>query len=219
MADISGISGGWVVTLLLLELIILLFSLSWHEFAHALVASIYGDPTARLSGRLTLNPLAHWDKTGTTLLAVTWIASSLGIPFPVFGWGKPVPVNELNFENPRWDGTVAALAGPMSNLLLAFLLALIHSALTNFTGASWQIFRLGLELGVYLNVFLMFFNLMPLPPLDGARLLRFVLPERWFIALMMNPIWWMAGIFIIVFYLVGYLSTASSSLGNWLLAI
>lgn len=219
MDGIISLSWGWYFLTIVLGLVVLLFSFSWHEYAHALIASVYGDPTARLAGRLTLNPAAHWDKLGTTLLAATWVLRSLGFPLPIFGWGKPVPINELNFENHRWDGIVVALSGPMSNLLMAFVLALVASAMRHPTTTIEQALLAVLHLGVYLNVFLMFFNLLPLPPLDGSHLLQLVLPEKWFITLSYNPLWWMIGIFLVVFFLVDYLAIASSSLTSWLLTI
>jgi len=219
MTSLANLSWEGYLLTVFLGLVVLLFSFSWHEYTHALVASIYGDPTARLAGRLTLNPAAHWDKTGTTFLTATWLLRSFGFPLPIFGWGKPVPVNELNFENRRWDGLVVALSGPMSNLLMAFMLALVSSALRHYQGNIGQIIASSLQLGVYLNIFLMFFNLLPLPPLDGSHILQLILPEGWYFALAYNPLWWMIGILFIVFFLADYITAASSSLANWLLTI
>ncbi|MCL5285101.1 MAG: site-2 protease family protein [Nitrospirae bacterium] len=157
----------------------LLFAVTLHEIAHGLVADRLGDPTARFMGRLTLNPLAHIDPFGTILLPLALILLHTGF---LFGYAKPVPIVEKNLPNPRRDMMLVAAAGPISNLLQAFLyMSMLHILLSQgipvsggggFPSLLDQIFRMGIEL----NVVLLVFNLIPLPPLDGGRVLSGLLP-------------------------------------------
>ena len=135
-----------------------LLAIAFHEAAHAFVADRLGDPTARFAGRLTLNPLAHLDLFGTLAFLLVKI-----------GWAKPVPVNPMNFKNPVSDEIKVALAGPVSNIILAIISAFLFNTLGRLTGGFianifWA--------SVYVNLLLAFFNLLPLPPLDGSKLLR-----------------------------------------------
>lgn len=152
---------------------ILLASLSIHEAAHAWAADRLGDPTARLLGRLTLNPVAHIDPIGTLLLPAIAIFTRL----PIIGWAKPVPVNLQHLRHPRRDFMYIAAAGPASNLVQAVMLAAV----------AWLMYPGGLErsvvaqligLGVQINVLLALFNLIPVPPLDGGNVIGGLLPER-----------------------------------------
>ncbi len=195
-------------------IVIILISLSVHEFAHALIANLYGDPTAKHEGRLTLNPLAHWDQIGTTLLVALLFLRSFGLNIPVFGWGKPVPINESNFENPRLHGLQTALAGPMSNFLLAALLAGILRL-----AALPDTITMILELGVSINIFLMFFNLLPVPPLDGSRILRLFMSDQLYFTLATNPILYFSFLFVIIFFLLDYIVIAANYLTNFLIGI
>lgn len=189
-------------------IVIILISLSVHEFAHAAVANLFGDPTAKLEGRLSLNPLKHWDSIGTTLLVVLLGFRALGLTgLPVFGWGKPVPVNEDNFDNPRLNGIQTALAGPMSNFILALLLAVI----LKFVDPG-QIIGSIILTAIYLNIFLMFFNLLPIPPLDGSRLLRLFISDRAYYSIASNPLFLFGAIFLLIFVLADYIVIASTYL-------
>jgi Zn-dependent protease len=148
-----------------------------HEVAHGYVAEKFGDPTARLLGRLTLNPFRHLDPIGTLAVFVFG-----------FGWARPVPVNAGNFRRPRTDMIWVALAGPVTNLLLALVSALLLKGLSllEATGlGSSQYFtqvvmplRMMVGFSLYINVLLGVFNLVPVPPLDGGRILTGILPER-----------------------------------------
>jgi len=196
-------------------IIIILVSLSVHEFAHAAVANIFGDPTARLEGRLTLNPIAHWDPIGTTLLVGLLLASGLGANIPlIFGWGKPVPVNESNFENPRFHGFQTAMAGPMSNFLLALVIALVMK----FTQLPDMV-NGALTLAIFINLFLMFFNLLPVPPLDGSRILRLFISDRAYYALASNPLFLIALLLLLFSFLGQYLIRATALLSQLLLSL
>jgi len=139
----------------------LLLAITIHEFSHAWVANYLGDPTAKRAGRVTLNPLAHLDPLGTIMLLLVR-----------FGWGKPVPINPNNFKNPRMGSALTALAGPTSNFLLANLLALIYK-LSNLGGSSLGTF---IVLTIYMNLVLMVFNLLPIPPLDGSKFFALFFP-------------------------------------------
>jgi Zn-dependent protease len=156
--------------LLLAWLAAILISMTVHEFAHAWMANIKGDKTAELAGRLTLNPLAHIDIMGLVLLV------TLG-----FGWAKPVPFNPYNLQDPRKDSLLIALAGPASNLILATVAAIILRATITigFIMDANLLFAFLLLL-IIINLFLMFFNIIPIYPLDGSKVLDAILvkPEH-----------------------------------------
>ena len=160
-----------------------LFALCFHEWAHGYVAMLKGDNTAKMMGRLTLNPMAHADPIGTFLLPIAAIV--LNSPF-FFGWAKPVPVNERNFKKPKMDMFWVALAGPASNFFLAFIgmfaLAVVYA---KFQGANPLYIRM-LETFLVINLFLAVFNLIPIHPLDGGKVLEPFLPIKWNIWLEQN---------------------------------
>jgi Zn-dependent protease len=161
-----------------LAFIVLLFSLTVHEMAHAWTADRLGDPTARLRGRVSLNPLVHADLIGTVLFPL--IAISSGVP--VIGWAKPVPVNPRNLGHPRRDYMLVAAAGPASNLVLGILAAFVLLLLpispvtlgeTNVTAPLGALFSRAMQI----NVLLAIFNMIPIPPLDGGNVLAGLLPR------------------------------------------
>lgn len=182
-------AGSFVIAIF--EFVLLVFSLSVHECAHAWMASRLGDQTARLQGRVTLNPMYHIDPFGTLLFpAIMIFGPLLGggmLGGFLFGWAKPTPVITRNFKNIVRDDTLTTLAGPVSNLLLAFLgflglAAIIVSAghlPPETVGSNMQALSLLCELSINVNLALFFFNLLPLPPLDGSRILRHFLPYTW----------------------------------------
>lgn len=171
------------------EFVLLIFSLSVHECAHAWMASRLGDQTARLQGRVTLNPMYHVDPFGTLLFPALMIFGPLlsggAMGGFLFGWAKPTPVITRNFKKIVRDDTLTTLAGPVSNLALAFLgfigLAMIilvqgHVPTGQSMGSNVEALGILCELAINVNLALFFFNLLPLPPLDGSRILRHFLP-------------------------------------------
>ncbi len=169
------INGGFGPFELLMSLVgyavLVLIMLPVHELAHAFVATKLGDNTPRWHGRLTLNPFAHLDLWGTLMLVLFG-----------FGYAKPVPVNPRNFRNPRRDMALVALAGPLSNLLMAFItLALFRVLLwiPTLSDIVLVIAMLLVNVFVPVNIGLAVFNLLPIPPLDGSRIFSAVLPSRW----------------------------------------
>jgi len=156
-----------------LLVIVLAIAFSVHEFAHAYVAYRFGDPTAKNQGRLTLSPLAHLDLFGTIMIFIAG-----------FGWAKPVPVNRFYFKKPRLAGVLVSLAGPLSNLLLVLigffvwygllLSGVLEGLGDNVSNTIYQFFNLF----ILLNIILCIFNLLPLPPLDGYRVLEDLSPPN-----------------------------------------
>lgn len=157
--------------------VVLLFSLSFHESAHAWAASRMGDDTARELGRISLNPIVHIDPIGTVLMPLLQIFAT-GIP--LLGWAKPTPVNPRLYSNLRRGELFVSGAGPVSNVILAlgFTLALFFVARLGVNGAFGETLLYLLSVGVTLNVVLALFNLVPLPPLDGSHVLQWLLPPR-----------------------------------------
>jgi Zn-dependent protease len=181
----------------------LLFAITVHEVAHGWVASKLGDQTARLAGRLTLNPIKHIDMVGTILVPLVLLLTKTGF---IFGWAKPVPVDARNLHNPKRDRAIVAAAGPVSNLLMAFIWAFIAKIGYSLLGSNdW----LGVPLvlmgnaGIMVNIVLGVLNCLPIPPLDGSRVLYNLLPPRAayyldriepygliiLILLMLSPLW------------------------------
>ena len=156
-----------------------IFAITVHEVAHGWVAKKYGDNTASKLGRLTLNPIKHVDLLGTVIVPGLLLMTGTGF---IFGWAKPVPVDASNFKRPLQDMAVVALAGPVSNLIMAFIWALIIR-LGIFIGTSAEAISLPLiytgVAGISINLVLAIINLLPIPPLDGSRILTGILPNYW----------------------------------------
>lgn len=155
-----------------------IFAITVHEVAHGWVARRLGDPTAMMLGRLTLNPIKHIDPVGTLLVPALMFMVS---PF-VFGWAKPVPVTWANLKNPKRDMALVALAGPFANLLMALLWGLVIKvgimSGDQLGPAAQFLVYMGVA-GITINIILMVLNLLPIPPLDGGRVLSGLLPGPW----------------------------------------
>jgi Zn-dependent protease len=155
------------------SIIVLIMSVVIHEVSHGAVAGLLGDPTARLAGRLTLNPIKHLDPVGSVILPFILSLIPGGV---VFGWAKPVPYNPYNLRGGQWGPGIVAAAGPASNLLLAIIFSVVLRL-----GAGTFISPLAVQFVagiVFINLILMFFNLVPVPPLDGSKILFSLLPYR-----------------------------------------
>ena len=186
LARISGSLFTYVV-----RLIVACTALPVHEAAHAYVASKFGDNTAKYQGRLTLNPMMHLDPIGTLMLVFFGV-----------GWARPVPINPRNFENPKLGMAISSLAGPVSNVLLALVLMAIYKLMilfgliTNgFTYAFISILGLMISVNVYLSVF----NLLPIPPLDGSRLMTYFLPPKYYFGIMQYERYIMIGLLVLLY--------------------
>jgi len=168
---------------------VILFTITLHEYAHGKAAELFGDPTPRLSGRLTLNPLAHIDPIGLLMLVVVR-----------FGWAKPVPIDTRYFKDPEKDMAIVGFAGPLAN----FTVAVIISAVFRIVPLPQSEFGLFLsnifQYAIWINIALGIFNLLPVPPLDGSRILRAILPYEGQIFMdRMEPYGFFVLIFLIIF--------------------
>lgn len=184
--------------LIIFQIAVLLFAISLHEAAHGWMAWRLGDPTARMLGRVTLNPLRHIDPFGTVLIPLLCVYAG----FPLIGWAKPTPVTTRNFKNIKHDDILTTLAGPASNLLTAIVALVLLIVLKLFSAQTVLMAMMAAQMGmvdpaamngspilfpltmllyygVLLNLVLMAFNLIPLPPLDGSHVLRHMLPYNW----------------------------------------
>ena len=195
------------------QLIVFLFAISVHESAHAWMANLRGDPTARMLGRITLNPIKHIDPFGTIILPL--LAAFTGIP--VLGWAKPTPVDTANFKNPVLDDILTAVVGPISNFLVAMgaVVLLVIIKRSSPLGEAVIFGQVPLQAGTILvpicllvfelmqiNVVLGVFNLIPVPPLDGSHVLRHFLPET--ARQVYDSVGWV-GLMVLVFFGGAYL--------------
>ena len=171
------------------SLVVIFFVLPIHEFAHGFTAVKLGDYTPKYQGRLTLNPFAHIDYLGAISILVFG-----------FGWAKPVQVNMRNFKKPKADMAITALAGPVSNIIFAFVSLCVIKILIrlNLSGTVTDYVNLGLYYLVLINITLAVFNLLPIPPLDGSRLLNVFLPDRIYYKIMRYEHLIIWGVFILL---------------------
>jgi Zn-dependent protease len=219
---------------ILFQIVAFIFAISVHESAHAWMANQRGDPTARMLGRITLNPIKHIDPVGTVLLPLIAVISH----FPVIGWAKPTPVNPHNFQNPVLDDVLTAVVGPISNFVVAAGATLVllivkfssptgHGIIANILGQPAMVrtdsnlvpicllFYAVLEINVLLAVF----NLIPIPPLDGSHVLRHFLPDS---VLRVYDMVGFLGLMALVFFAPGVLSALFYPVMGaflWILAI
>ena len=172
-----------------------------HEFAHAFTASKLGDPTPKYTGRMTLNPLAHID----------WIGAACVVLFG-FGWAKPVKVNVRYFKNPKRDMAITALAGPVSNLIMAFVFLLVMNILALIPIAFIGYIISFLDIFVQISIYLAVLNLIPIPPFDGSKLLPILLPHKQYYALMRYERYFVWGVIVLLW--IGVLSIPVNFLTN-----
>ena len=163
-SDFSGILGAFVMFI-----IPMLFAITLHEAAHGYIAKLRGDNTAYLMGRVSLNPIRHIDPLGTIILPTAMFLLGTGF---LFGWAKPVPVNFDNLKKPKLDMILVAVAGPLANFLMAIIWYLLWQYVPNFGLHQMAAF------GVLLNLMLLVFNLIPIPPLDGSRIVSAFLSPK-----------------------------------------
>ncbi len=163
---------------IVLQLTILLFSVILHEISHGAVANILGDPTAKNEGRLTINPVKHLDLWGSFLVPSFLYFATAGAF--VFGWAKPVPFNPYFLKNPKRDSALIGIAGPAANIFLALFFGLLFRLAFNY-GLFDSLASLSVvfQYVIFINLFLAFFNLIPIPPLDGSKVLAGLLPIKY----------------------------------------
>lgn len=197
-----------VVISLMASIFVVFCTLPVHEYAHAFVATRLGDNTARLKGRLTLAPLAHIDPMGALMILLVG-----------FGYAKPVPVNPRNFKNPKAGMALTALAGPVSNILMALIFMILANGLSivySYTGAVFANAAVTFFVAAAgINASLAVFNLLPIPPLDGSRIVNLIIPAKYYFKIMKYERYIILGIFALIF--IGVLDTPLSFLTSLLM--
>ncbi len=203
-----------MVDVLLFIVVVLTPAIVLHELAHGLSANLLGDPTAKNQGRLTLNPIKHIDPVGSLLVpGALFLAHYFGLTrsLMLFGWAKPVPVNFRNLRPQRWGMALVAIAGPLTNIALAFIFSRLYiwPALSNATQiCAW---------GVMLNLMLAVFNMVPIPPLDGSRVVTSFLPTKLaYYYSRLEPFGIIILIVLLNFGMFRYLYPLLEQVGNWI---
>lgn len=209
-----------IILSLLIWLLAVTVAITIHEFAHALAADKLGDPTPSLQDRLSLNPLNHYDQVGTTMLLVTSLMRALGAPVIPLGWAKPVEYDPYNLAHPKRDSALIALAGPAANLILAIILSVL---LKQFF-MELPLLNILCTAMITLNVSLAIFNLIPIHPLDGSKIIVGLLPNElgYEYQIVMHRYGFLLLIFLILPFagtsaLTALISPVVSSILNWLL--
>ncbi len=187
-----------------------IISITLHEFAHAFIAHKLGDDTAKNEGRYSLNPLKHIDLVGTIILPIASFVSG----FALIGWAKPVPINRNNFKNQLRDDALVSFAGPLSNFLLAVLFFVFFVFTYNLNNGQNETILSLLWYGVFFNVFLGLFNLIPIPPLDGSHILFDIFPNKYTAYLFRFGLY---GSFILLFVIYSPLWDYFMDLVRWVL--
>lgn len=203
-------------TLVIFQIIILVFAVIIHEVSHGVVALSLGDPTAKLSGRLTLNPIPHIDIYGSIILPLLMGLASGGAF--VFGYAKPVPFNPYLLKDQKWAPALVALAGPASNLVLAILLGIFYRIAMVFMDIPAEVGKL-FVIAVVINIVLAVFNSVPIPPLDGSKIIAPLLPDKFlrseFYAVLEQQGMWIVLIFVLFGF--GLISPVIYGLANLIL--
>jgi len=161
-----------LTTNVILQIAVLIIAVIAHEVSHGYAAYLLGDPTAKYAGRLTLNPIKHLDLWGSLLIPLLLIISNAGV---IMGWAKPVPYNPYNLKNQKYGPAIVAIAGPLSNLLLALIAGLVMRMLIVTNSDGLLVFQI-MNMFVWINILLLIFNLLPIPPLDGSKILYAIIP-------------------------------------------
>lgn len=199
----------------LLIIVALILSIVIHEVAHGYMANLLGDPTARLSGRLTLNPIPHIDPVGSVLIPALLFLGSAGF---LFGWAKPVPYNPYNLSNQKWGEALVAFAGPGVNILLALIFG-VAMRLHEVLGLGAVFIEVAGYI-VFINILLAFFNLIPIPPLDGSKVIEPFLPaslqQKYRELGMRIAQWGMMFSFLFIFVFIFFLWELFSALIFWI---
>jgi Zn-dependent protease len=162
------------MTPFIILILIFLFSVILHEVSHGAMANLLGDPTAKMAGRLTLNPLKHLDPIGSVLLPLMLVILQSHI---IFGWARPVPINPFNLRDKKYGQAKVAIAGPAANILIALLFGLLIRVLPLGASGFWQNLGIIFSYICWINLLLALFNLIPIPPLDGSHILFTFLPR------------------------------------------
>lgn len=203
-------------TLIIFQIIILIFAVIVHEVSHGVVALSLGDPTAKLAGRLTLNPIPHIDIYGSIILPLVMGLASGGAF--MFGYAKPVPFNPYLLKDQKWAPALVALAGPGSNIILAILLGVFYRLASVFTTIPEEVGQLFL-IAIIINIVLAVFNSIPIPPLDGSKIIAPLLPDKFlrskFYAVLEQQGMWIVIIF--AFFGFGLISPIIYGLTNLIL--